>query len=137
MLRANCTSKHSKPAANLTWTINEMPVSVKLIISLLNFTFALYSFCLHKWVVCTYLLLYASLPSSEVTYIQNILSHRIALTQLTTLQVEQNLVNIGKCRNSIWILLSCVSMYPPPVHIHLPLPTHICNIIWWITNFLQ
>lgn len=27
-LRANCTSKNSKPAANLTWTINDMPVFI-------------------------------------------------------------------------------------------------------------
>lgn len=27
-LRANCTSKNSRPAANLTWTLNDMPVSV-------------------------------------------------------------------------------------------------------------
>lgn len=26
-LRANCTSRNSKPAANLTWTINNKPVS--------------------------------------------------------------------------------------------------------------
>lgn len=26
-LRANCTSKNSKPAANLTWAINDIPVS--------------------------------------------------------------------------------------------------------------
>lgn len=25
-LRANCTSKHSKPAANLTWIVNDLPV---------------------------------------------------------------------------------------------------------------
>lgn len=25
-LRANCTSKHSKPAANLTWVVNDLPV---------------------------------------------------------------------------------------------------------------
>lgn len=28
IVRGNCTSKHSKPAANLTWTINDNIVSL-------------------------------------------------------------------------------------------------------------
>jgi hypothetical protein len=28
IVRGNCTSRHSKPAANLTWTINEVVVSI-------------------------------------------------------------------------------------------------------------
>lgn len=27
-LRGNCTSKHSKPAANLTWIVNDLPVRI-------------------------------------------------------------------------------------------------------------
>lgn len=37
-LRGNCTSDYSKPAANLTWIINDVPVSV-----LFLFTFNLFS----------------------------------------------------------------------------------------------
>lgn len=30
IVRGNCTAKYSRPAANLTWTINDVPVSTLL-----------------------------------------------------------------------------------------------------------